>query len=102
MMAGGNRMNPVASIVIAGVVLSAAFTVPGIGNCLLRRNDISYGVYIYHMPVVNALLFLGCSGALGMLLLLSVTILLGVLSWVFVERPALSLKRMSIRAQSAV
>ncbi len=95
--AGGNRINPLSCLAITGLVLSAAFTATDIGQRLLKQHDISYGVYIYHMPVINGLLFLGITGWTGMVIMLPATFLLASLSWMLVERPALRLKRRSMR-----
>ena len=58
----------------------------------LRRNDVSYGVYIYAFPVQQALLVVGVLKA-GYPVYLAATLvlvaLLAVGSWVLVERPAI-------------
>ena len=79
---------------LGAVTLSAAFTTPYLAEKLLRGNDISYGVYIYHMLVVNALLQLGYRGDSALLpITIAVTCLLAFASWRLVERPALRRKR---------
>jgi peptidoglycan/LPS O-acetylase OafA/YrhL len=60
-----------------------------------RRNDLSYGMYIYAFPVQQILVLLGVHrGGLPLYVLLSVavTVPLAVLSWCVVERPAQRLK----------
>jgi peptidoglycan/LPS O-acetylase OafA/YrhL len=59
---------------------------------LLHRNDISYGVYIFHMPVINMLLVNGLTGWTGFWLSLGITAGLAVLSWRCIEKPALRLR----------
>lgn len=83
--------------VLAGVVLSAAFTAPHLAARLLRGHDISYGLYLWHMVVINALVQAGLVGAwrFGALAAGS-AVLLATLSWRLVERPALSLKRRAV------
>jgi peptidoglycan/LPS O-acetylase OafA/YrhL len=81
-------------VLLAGVVLSAAFSMTGLSNLVLRGNDVSYGVYIYHMIVTNSLVQLGLTGSLSYLLLLFIaTLFVGFLSWRFVEAPVLRRKR---------
>lgn len=76
----------------AYLCMYAAVRLPLMGN---PRWDLSYGLYVYHWPVY---LLLALSGAtvLGewVFAALGVTLALGlaVLSWVFVEGPALRLK----------
>ena len=75
------------------MTISCAFTYPHLGN-ILKRNDISYGVYIYHMLVINSLVELGYKGKLDYLIVaIIVTIFLGTLSWFLVEKKALSFKK---------
>ena len=87
---------------LLAVVFSAAYSAPSLADRLLRRNDISYGTYIYHMPVVNAFIVLGIAGSAGAIgLILGVTLLLAAASWRLVERPALRKKRQTLHATSA-
>jgi peptidoglycan/LPS O-acetylase OafA/YrhL len=90
----GNSLNPVLFIGLSTVTFAAAFSANTLSDRLLRRNDISYGVYIYHGPVINLLLATGL-GAAWMSLPLAVvaTIGLAYASWREVEKPALTLKR---------
>lgn len=90
---GGNLMNPLSSLLLAGLVFSLAYTAPTLAERLLRRNDLSYGIYIYHFVVGNAALQLGLRGqlAIGPVVFLG-TFALAACSWVLVERPALTLK----------
>lgn len=52
----GNSIGPLLFCLIAVFVFSAAYSKPTCSDRLLGKNDISYGIYIYHMPVVNMLL----------------------------------------------
>jgi|HubBroStandDraft_6_1064221.scaffolds.fasta_scaffold04859_4 peptidoglycan/LPS O-acetylase OafA/YrhL len=81
-------------LLLAGLIFSLAYSLPGLAHALLRGNDVSYGVYVYHMLVVNSLLQLGLFGAwpYGVTVVL-VTGIVALCSWRWVERPALRLKR---------
>ncbi|MCB1658576.1 MAG: hypothetical protein KDI39_10135, partial [Pseudomonadales bacterium] len=71
---------------------------PNLSKILLRNNDISYGVYIYHMLVINFLVYMGKVGQIRLVLLvIFTTYVLAALSWFLVEKPALSLKKKTIR-----
>ena len=51
-------------------------------------------LYLYHMPVLNLLIFLGWFSAQASLAaLFAVTATLAIGSWFIVEKPALRLKR---------
>jgi len=81
-------------LLLAGLILSAAFSAEGLTHKLLRGNDISYGVYVYHMLVINSLIQLGYYGAWPHgLAAATITALVAFASWRCVERPALGLKR---------
>ncbi len=69
-----------------GVVFWLAYAFP----VWKLTGDYSYGIYIYHMPVVNLLL----EKELPQLVTcLAITVLLAVLSWHLIESPALKLKK---------
>lgn len=56
--------------------------------------DLSYGTYIWHAPVINLLLILSVPSASLAILL---TLAFALLSWFLVEKPALRLKRRSLK-----
>lgn len=91
---GTNHPNPLLMVVLGATVISAAYSLPSLSTRILRGHDISYGIYIYHMVVVNFLLATGMS-SYTLAILLSLT--LATLSWMFIERPALALKNLSLR-----
>jgi peptidoglycan/LPS O-acetylase OafA/YrhL len=76
------------------IILTAAINVRSFAS-LLRGNDISYGVYLFHMLVVNALVELKLFGIPAILLTFAVTYGLAWLSWNLLERKVL--RRGSLR-----
>ncbi|QTR46418.1 hypothetical protein J9253_00180 [Thiothrix litoralis] len=58
------------------------------------RFDISYGAYIWHMPIINLFLVMGWHEPLFALLLI---IAISFTSWFFIEKPALRLKSVSLK-----
>jgi len=79
-------------------VLSLAYSSPGLSHRILGGNDVSYGVYIYHMPLVNLALWLGGVGSMSAIVLtMATTAALSVLSWRLIEQPFLRRKRASLR-----
>lgn len=102
LVVGTNHPSPVSMPFLLAVVFSLAYSAPALADRLLRRNDISYGTYIYHMPVVNAFLVLGIARGPGAIWpILGVTLVLAAISWILVERPALRKKRQTQHAHSA-
>lgn len=79
---------------LAFLTISFAFTVRTISDRLLHGNDISYGVYLYHMLVVNFFVHVGFVGDITSLITaICATIVLGIASWRLVEAPALRHKK---------
>jgi peptidoglycan/LPS O-acetylase OafA/YrhL len=99
---GLGLINPISFIPLAFFILACAYTLPLLSHQLLRGNDISYGTYIYHMIVINAMVELGYLGRFYYLgIVLSITFVLAYLSWRIVEKPALALKRISQKPLSS-
>ncbi len=89
----------VSSLLMAVTVISLAYTGEGVAERLLRGNDISYGVYIYHGLILNVLVELGVMRHGGLLaLVLVATYVVGFASWRLVERPFLKRKKAAMHA----
>jgi peptidoglycan/LPS O-acetylase OafA/YrhL len=83
---------PLRVLVLAGVVLSFAFSWRHLGR-YLHGTDLSYGTYLYHMPVLLTLKYAGASAmAWWWPVVIVATLILAAASWFGVERPALRLK----------
>ena len=90
----GNGINPLIFVPLAALTFTAAYSFPSLSERLFRRNDISYGVYVYHAPVMNLFLYYGVVGQVWNLgAVVAVTTVLALLSWFLVERPCLRLKK---------
>jgi len=86
-----------ATLLLGIVTVSMAYTMPSISQKILRGNDISYGVYIYHGLLINIFVEMGLTGrAEYFLLLAGCTYLAGYVSWIAVERPFLRKKKQTI------
>jgi peptidoglycan/LPS O-acetylase OafA/YrhL len=90
----GNYLNPVSATMLVLLTISAAYTKEEALNRVLGGVDISYGVYIYHMLVVNVLVqYSQLAKSVEFVIMIISTTVLAYLSWTFVEKPALGLKR---------
>jgi peptidoglycan/LPS O-acetylase OafA/YrhL len=90
----GNSLNPPLFTALSIVTFAAAFSAVTLSERLLRRNDLSYGVYLYHQPVSNFLLASGWGAGLKTVALAVATaVALAYASWRAIEKPALTLKR---------
>jgi peptidoglycan/LPS O-acetylase OafA/YrhL len=84
----------VAGLFLAVCTVSVAYTLPGVANKLLRGNDISYGVYIYHGLLINIMVSLELFYRMEYLFVVwGGAYLAGYISWVLVERNFLRRKR---------
>ena len=82
----------IANILLGLMVISLAYTRTNTAK-FMHGFDISYGLYLYHMIVVNAFVQMGLVGKYTYAILaLSISIVLASLSWMFVERKLLRLK----------
>ncbi|MCC6509050.1 MAG: acyltransferase [Pirellulaceae bacterium] len=94
---GTNTPNILSMTILAIAVVSIAFTRGNLSEQILRGNDISYGTYVYHMIVANFAFELGYRGTTTVLaVVLLITYILSIASWVVIEEPALRLKRTSL------
>jgi peptidoglycan/LPS O-acetylase OafA/YrhL len=94
----GNLVNPASALFLGILTVSAALTPIAGSDRWLHGNDVSYGVYIYHMVVVNALVQLGQVGRVSdVVAVAGLTGALAFISWRVVEAPALQLKTYTIR-----
>lgn len=77
-------------ILLTGLVFSIAYTKASISRKILVGNDISYGIYIYQMPIINLFFHLKYNTSFYSLLLsIAICIVMGILSWVLIEKPML-------------
>ena len=59
----------------------------------LHLPDLSYGLYLFHMPLVNILLVFGLSGSVSLMIpYIGGSFALAAVSWMFVEKPVLAYK----------
>ncbi|MFT6716153.1 MAG: peptidoglycan/LPS O-acetylase OafA/YrhL [Saprospiraceae bacterium] len=93
---GSNAINPV-SVLILTVFLTKLSKVnlklPTRIQSFLDNYDISYGMYIYHMPVINVFLYTSLfTGLSNIFLVIIITFVFAFLSWTLVEKKSLKLK----------
>lgn len=99
---GTNTPTPISVPFLLALVFSLAYSAPTLADRILRRHDFSYGIYIYHMPVLNAFMVLGLAPDRSAIVpILGMTFLLAAASWVIIERPALRRKRQTLHAPTS-
>jgi peptidoglycan/LPS O-acetylase OafA/YrhL len=99
---GGNNINPMFLLPLAGLVISCAMSAPSLSNKILHHRDISYGTYIYHALVINMLLLFGVRGGVpAVVAAIVISLALAATSWRVVEKPFLIRKRNALRTAEA-
>ncbi len=98
---GGYNISPVYLLPLAGLVVSVAMSAPQLSDRILRHHDVSYGLYLYHMLVINLLVSLSAPSGWASFAAIIVSLGLAALSWTLIEKPYLTGKRGSLRAVSA-
>jgi peptidoglycan/LPS O-acetylase OafA/YrhL len=80
-------------ILLSFLTFSAAFSFNNLSEKLLKHNDISYGIYIYHMPIINTIIALKLEGTISKVLISWIIVInLAILSWIFIEKKAMRIK----------
>ncbi len=80
------------ALILAGLVIALAHSYPRLSQWM-RGVDLSYGLYLFHLPLPFGLHYAGIGGSLWLVAgSLVVAFVLAALSWVLVESPALALK----------
>ena len=94
---------PAAQAFVAYATLWAASLPVGRLGALPRKNDLSYGVYIYDWVIAQALLVLvpGLSQPVLVSATLALLLPVAALSWFLIEKPALSWKRTRVQASAS-
>jgi peptidoglycan/LPS O-acetylase OafA/YrhL len=98
---GGNEINPLNMLALAGLVLSAALSLPGLSERLLRRNDLTYGLYLLHPVVWMVMGTYGFGqGVANATMALLLSFVFAAASWFLVERPFLRRKLQTVYAHT--
>ncbi|MFD0750792.1 acyltransferase family protein [Mucilaginibacter calamicampi] len=85
------------SLLLAITLLSMAYTLPGLASRLLRTNDISYGIYIYHGLFLTVIVALQWADYVNLFTITLISYLAGFLSWVLIEKPFIKRKEGAFR-----
>jgi peptidoglycan/LPS O-acetylase OafA/YrhL len=95
-----NNINPISYLLMAATIMKIAYTKPHLSDTILKKNDISYGIYIFHMPIANYFLYQETVGIVGFIITAILTVIVAILSWFFYEKKFLLLKKSALRKNS--
>lgn len=90
----GNSLNPFIFLILCCLTFSAAYSATSLATRVLGDTDISYGTYLYHMPIINFCLYSGYTKDYFTALIISIAIILiSLASWFVVEKPSLNVAK---------
>jgi peptidoglycan/LPS O-acetylase OafA/YrhL len=86
---GAELMQAIALTLLGLTIVSVAYTAPTLADRVLRQNDLSYGIYLYHY-VILGIVFHSVTGPWldRFSLVVAATVACAAISWFVVERPA--------------
>ena len=81
-------------LLFASVIFWIAFLPSRLSQQFARLGDFSYGIYIFHFPILQTIIlyFPGTSSPALFFVGLSITVVVSALSWRWVEKPSLRLR----------
>jgi len=89
-----NALNPLEFFFLSIIIFKIAYIKIKISDNFFYKNDISYGIYLYHMPIVNFFIYNNINRSyLSFMSCLLLIFILAIISWKVVEEPFLSLKK---------
>lgn len=91
-----NLLELLCHCILVSLIFCVAYTKPYLTDKYMGKTDISYGLYIYHVLIINVFIELGLTKHAYIILLIPICILTAWLSWKVIEAPALKLKKNSL------
>ena len=85
------------NLLLAVTIISVAYTLPTLAAKVLRSNDISYGIYIYHGLILTVIVQMQWQSHINVFIVILLAYLMGALSWLFIEKPFIKRKDKTIR-----
>lgn len=95
-----NEISPILFVLVICVIFRLCYYMPNRVNALMQGNDISYGIYIWHMPIVNQMLYFNYNTSYWhAFTAIAITVVIATISWKFIEKPALKLKHFTLNTR---
>jgi peptidoglycan/LPS O-acetylase OafA/YrhL len=89
----GNHIHPILAFPLFASILCFAYTFPFLSQYFIKGQDISYGIYLYHMLIINFFIFhYGSDAKHYSILIIGIVFTAAIISWFFLEKHAIKLK----------
>lgn len=88
-----NTINPLLYFLLSCLIFSFAYSIKNLSKKILGNIDMSYGLYLFHMPIINFILYQGYTGITRYIFLFTMVIFFSYFSWKLVEQPCIRLKK---------
>lgn len=92
-----NGINPISVLILSILILKFSqlnIYLPKLASNFIDKNDLSYGLYIYHMPIINFLLYKEIHTPIyNVILTIICSFVFAYFSWKFLEKYMLKLKK---------
>ncbi len=90
----GAEFNPILAIFLGLATMSFAYSYQTYFANFAKGYDISYGLYVYHNPIINVLLMLNIFNPyMNVMITVIVTIIIATLSLLYIEKPVMRFKK---------
>jgi peptidoglycan/LPS O-acetylase OafA/YrhL len=85
----GNGIGVIYFFLLISATYSVAFYLP------YRKLgfDLSYGIYIWHMPIINTIIFMGVDLIEPVFMVVLLSLFIAAFSWFYIEKPMISRKK---------
>jgi len=84
-------------VIFSFMIFSFAFSFKTLSKKVLKGNDFTYGIYIYHMLIINIFVHIKLVGEIKYFFsVIILSIISGIMSWYLIEKPFLQLKKYSL------
>ena len=83
---------------LAMVVLSAGYSMPKLSDSILKRNDISYDIYVFHLPIAGFFIEIMGTGIKSCITAMILTFIVSIISYKYIDKNISKLKTKSLRS----
>jgi len=88
----GNYINPLIFLLLILIIFTFSYSFIGLSGFI--KYDLSYGIYVYHMIIVNLFIYYGLvSNILYELCIIVCVLVMAYISWKYIEKPSITFNK---------